>query len=342
MTTFPHMTRRSALMSALGAISGVTISPMMLGSAAHAAEKINIVNTSGTSGMTLQALMKSQGFLEQMGVDANFVNVADASRLMGSILSGESDISTSAGFAQVLPAIEKGGKMKIIAGAQMVSVHAVYSKKPEIKSVKDLEGKTIGTGAPGALLHTLMVAVLRKYGVDESKVTFVNVGGNQDVFRAVIAGTVDAGPSEVDFFYKQKEYGVHSLVDGELWKELPLFTFQAAYTSDEAIAKKRDAIVKTLAAFAKLYRFADGPNALDAFSAARTVATGKEDRHEAEVQWNFNREYHSYATDVVMMEERINYMQELNKSLCVQKTIMPFDKVCDMSMARDAIKMIGG
>ena len=340
--TMPHMTRRTALLSTLGGVSGLIASPMVLRQTARAADTINIVNTSGTSGMTLQALMKQQGFLDQMGITANFVNVADASRLMGSILSGESDISTSAGFAQVLPAIEKGGKMKIIAGAQMVSVHAVYSKKPEIKSVKDLVGKTVGTGAPGALLHTLMVAVLRKYGVDESKVTFVNVGGNQDVFRAIVAGTIDAGPSEVDFFYKQKEYGVHSLVDGELWKELPLFTFQAAYTSDEAIAKKRDAIVRTLAAFAKLYRYADGPNALDAFSAARTVATGKEDRHEAEVQWNFNREYHSYATDLVMTEERINYMQELNKSLGVQKTIMPFDKVCDMSMARDAIKMIGG
>ena len=64
--------------------------------------------------------MKRKGYMEKMGVSANIVNVADASRLMGSLISGESDLSTSAGFAQVLPAIEKGGKLKILASAGAV------------------------------------------------------------------------------------------------------------------------------------------------------------------------------------------------------------------------------
>ncbi len=336
-----HMTRRQALITSLSASGLILVNAPGLMGSALAADPVNIVNTSGTSGMTLQALMKRKGYMEKMGVSANIVNVADASRLMGSLISGESDLSTSAGFAQVLPAIEKGGKLKIIAGAQIVPVHAVYSKRPEIKSVKDLVGKTVGTGAPGSLLHTLMVAVLRKYGVDDSKVNFVNVGGNLDVFRAVAAGAVDAGPSEVDFFYKQAEYGVHSLVDGELWKELPNFTFQAAYASEKAIATKRDAIVRTLAAFALLYRFADSPDSLEDFAKARAEATGKDERSEAETQWKFNRDNHSYSRDLVLSDERINYIQELNKSLGVQKQILPIEQVADMSMARDALKMIG-
>ena len=332
------LTRRAALQHAAAA-AGIVFAG---GPAFAADEPVSIVNTSGTSGMTLQALLRQQGFLEQMGVKTEVTNVADATRLMGAVISGQSDLSTSAGFAQVFPAIEKGGKLKIIAGAQNVPVHAVYSKKPEIKSVKDLVGRTVGAGSPGSLLHTLMVAVLRKYGVDETKVNFVNVGGTLDVFRAVAAGAVDAGPSEVDFFYKQAEYGVHSLVDGELWKELPTFTFQAAYASDKAIATKRDAIVKVLAALAKLYRFADSPDSLDAFAKARAEATGKDDRHEAETQWKFNRENHSYSRDLILSDERINYMQELNKSLGVQKEILPINRVADMSLARDALKLIGG
>lgn len=341
MTLQNTMTRRHALLKGLSASGLVLFGPVGMAQSALAADGVNIVNTSGTSGMTLQALMRQKGYMTKMGVNANIVNVADASRLMGSLISGESDLSTSAGFAQVLPAIEKGGKLKIIAGAQVVPVHAVYSKKPEIKSVKDLVGRTVGTGAPGSLLHTLMVAVLRKYGVDETKVNFVNVGGNLDVFRAVAAGAVDAGPSEVDFFYKQAEYGVHSLVDGELWKELPNFTFQAAYASDKAIETKRDAIVKTLAAFALLYRFADSPDSLDDFAKARAEATGKDERSEAETQWRFNRDNHSYSRDLILSDERINYMQELNKSLGVQKQILPISQVADMSLARDALKLIG-
>jgi ABC-type nitrate/sulfonate/bicarbonate transport system substrate-binding protein len=341
MTLQNKMTRRHALLKGLSASGLVLFGPAGIAQSALAADGVNIVNTSGTSGMTLQALMRQKGYMTKMGVNANIVNVADASRLMGSLISGESDLSTSAGFAQVLPAIEKGGKLKIIAGAQIVPVHAVYSKKPEIKSVKDLVGRTVGTGAPGSLLHTLMVAVLRKYGVDETKVNFVNVGSNLDVFRAVAAGAVDAGPSEVDFYYKQAEYGVHSLVDGELWKELPNFTFQAAYASDKAIETKRDAIVKTLAAFALLYRFADSPDSLDDFAKARAEATGKDERSEAETQWRFNRDNHSYSRDLILSDERINYMQELNKSLGVQKQILPISQVADMSLARDALKLIG-
>ena len=130
--------------------------------------------------------------------------------------------------------------------------------------------------------------------------------------------------------------------DGELWQELPTFTFQAAYASDKAIATKRDAIVKVLAALAKLYRFADSPDSLDAFAKARADATGKDDRHEAETQWKFNRENHSYSRDLILSDERINYMQELNKSLGVQKEILPINRVADMSLARDALKLIGG
>ena len=35
-------------------------------------------------------------------------------------------------------------------------------------------------------------------------------------------------------------------------------------------------------------------------------------------------------------------MQELNKSLGVQKEILPINRVADMSLARDALKLIGG
>ena len=41
-----------------------------------------------------------------------------------------------------------------------------------------------------------------------------------------------------------------------------------------------------------------------------------------------------------MSEERVRYMQQLNVDTGVQKTILPFDKVADMSLARDALKLL--
>src|SRR5215468_4171799 len=128
--------------------------------------KINLVNTSGNTNLVLAALLKQEGIFEQLGLDTNILHVADGSKLIGSLLSGETDMCALSGFGQVLPAIEKGAKLKVLAGGALSALQAIMTKNPTIKSVKDLEGRTVGTGSLGALLHQLVVALLRKKGVD--------------------------------------------------------------------------------------------------------------------------------------------------------------------------------
>jgi NitT/TauT family transport system substrate-binding protein len=308
--------------------------------AATAPLPVNIVNTASNSTMALQVLLTQQGFFEEFGVAPTTLNVADGSKLMGALFSGSSDICMLSGFSQVFPAIARGGKVKILAGAGLLLQDAIYSAKPDIHRVKDLEGKTIGTGSPGALLHQFTVALLRKKGVDVSKVRFVNIGSSAAVFKAVVAGTVDAGPSLIDVYPDQKKYGVHSLIDGDLWKELPEYTYQASYASDRAIAEKREALVRVLAAYGKLYRFISGPHSREAFLKARASVFKHSDSVEAEFEWTFAQKYHPYDTDLTLSEERIDYMQNLNVEFGVQKKILPFNEVADMSLAKDAVKLL--
>ncbi len=302
---------------------------------------VNIVNTASNSTMVFQELLKQQGYFDEFGLAPTTLNVADGSKLMGALFSGSSDICMLSGFSQVFPAVEKGGKMKILAGAGLLLQDAIYSAKPDIQHVKDLEGKTIGSGSPGALLYQFTVAVLRKKGVDVSKVKFVNVGSSASVFKAVAAGTVDAGPSLIDVYPEQKKYGVHSLVDGDLWKELPEYTYQASFAADRAIAEKREALVRVLAAYGKLYRFVSAPNSRDAFLRARATVFKSSDESEADFEWQFAQKYQPYATDLILSEERLRYMQNLNVEFDVQKKILPFNEVADMSLAKDALKLLG-
>lgn len=300
---------------------------------------INIVNTGSNNTMTLQALMKQQGYLEEFGLDPTTINVADGSKLMGSLISGGNDITMLSGFGQVLTAIQKGAKLKLVAGAGVLTAQAVFTKKPEIKTLKDLEGRTVGTGSQGALLYQLMDALLTKSGVDVSKVTFVNIGSSADVFKAVVAGKVDAGPSLVDVFDQQEKYGVHSIA--EMWKELPEYTYQGAYVSEKAIAEKRDNLVRTLAAHAKLFRFIQSPDSKDAFMRAYATATGKGDPVQGATLWQFSQDYKPYAVDLVLSPERVQFMQQLNLQEKNQTAIMPYERATDMSLARDAIKLLG-
>jgi ABC-type nitrate/sulfonate/bicarbonate transport system substrate-binding protein len=302
---------------------------------------IKIVNTQGNATVTLQELMKRQGYLQEMGVEPQITYVSDGSKLMGSLLSGENDICMFSGFAQVLTALEKGAKLKIVAGALVGIEHALYTKRDNIRTVQDLAGKTIGVGSVGALLHAMVIALLRKHKVDPASVRFVNIGSTADVFRAVVAGTVDAGVSEIDVYDQQAKYGVRVIKEGDLWKELPEFTFQASYASERAIANNREALVRTLAAYAKLYRFLMTPQSKDAYIEAQTAALGRADPAAAEWQWRFFRETGIYATDLVLSRERVNWMQELNLLLEVQRKALPYEQVFDASVGAEALKRLG-
>jgi ABC-type nitrate/sulfonate/bicarbonate transport system substrate-binding protein len=340
---YKSLDRRRALLLSAAALTTTMCSRRQPGPALRSPTTqmpVNIVNTAGTFAATVQQLMKDRRYLEDLGLRPNFISVADGSKVIGALVSGDADICTASGFSPVLPAIERGGHLKVIAGSEVLLLHLVYSCRPEIRRVKDLEGRTVGTGPVGALLHSIMVALLRKHGVDPRKVKFVNVGSSADVFRSVVAKVVDAGPSELDYQGEEGRYAVHGLVDGNFWDNLQEYTNQASYASERALAERRDVLVRTLAAYARLYRFISSPVSKDAYLAARATALNKDEPTEALAQWNFFQQHQSFALDLMLSEQRIRYMQELNVSLGVQKAVMPFERIADMSLARDAITLL--
>jgi hypothetical protein len=48
-------------------------------------------------------------------------------------LSGGSDTCAMPGFSQVLPAVEKGARMKLIGTAGQLTVQTIYTRRPNIK-----------------------------------------------------------------------------------------------------------------------------------------------------------------------------------------------------------------
>jgi NitT/TauT family transport system substrate-binding protein len=340
MPTRKHLISRRNVLAGGGAMLGGMLYPSGATLAAPASIPVSIANASGNLNLTMQELMKRQGFLEEMRLAPTITNVADGAKITGSLIGGDADLTTMTGFGQVFPAIEKGARLKILAGAGLLSTLAIYSAKPDVKTLKDLEGRTVGTGAPGSLLHQLVVAALQKNGLDHRKVTFVNVGASGDVFRAVTVGTVDAGLGEAAIADHVSRANLHMIDGGDLAIGLPEYTFQGAFATDRAIASKRDLIVRTLAAYAKLYRFVTKPDAKEAFLKARGDVLKSATREESESQWNWVQKYKPFAVDLVLGEERMAYMQRLNVQLGIQKSVLPYAQVCDPSLAKEAIALI--
>jgi NitT/TauT family transport system substrate-binding protein len=56
-------------------------------------------------------------------------------------------------------------------------------------------------------------------------------------------------------------------------------------------------------------------------------------------QWDWIQQYKAYNTAIALSPDRINYLQQLNVQLGVQKAVLPLEKVADMSIARDAARL---
>ena len=310
--------------------------------AVHAQQriKVRIISNNGAENDSLDQLMRDQGFLEQTGLDPELIKVTGPAKNLEGILNNEADLCTISA-TNPMPNIVDGAPAKIIGSAMKLTALSAFSANPEIKEMKDLVGRTVGIGPQNFLLHITMVALLRKRGIDPGKVKFVEIGSNAQVFQAVAAGKIDAGPSSVVSFYYQNKLGVHSLTDANMWTELPEYTYQFMYASDRAIAEKREAVVRTLAAYAKLFKFMQSPNSWEAYSKARTTALPKNDSDESQAVWKFMQEQKPYGTEVAIPDDRMRYMQDLHVSVGTIKAALPLEKVADMSMARDAMKLLG-
>ena len=327
--------RRDLLLHGLAA--GAVAVPGLAAAQPATLRRVNIVSTSGTTQLVLAALMDQMGYFRQLGLQPNHLYVGDGSKTVAALISGSADICPTSGFTQVLAAIEKGAPLKIVAGGAIKNFYALMSGNPKVRTLKDLEGRTVGVGALGARLHQTMLALFRKYGVDARKVRFANVGASTDVFKAVVAGVIDAGPAEV---WLQPGSRLHVVEHGRMFESLPEFINQAAFVTERAIAQKRQIIVRTLAAYAKAYRFIMSGDSEAAFIAASARALGKTNPEAARLQWRFYRQIQPFAADLILSEDRVRSMQALNMATGSQNTLLPYARVADMALAREALRLV--
>jgi NitT/TauT family transport system substrate-binding protein len=333
-----NLTRRGVL--ALGATCAVVSAfpaPAVFG---QQRVKVKIISNNGAENDTLEQLLKMLGYLEQGGLDAEYVKVQGPDKNYDGLMKGDADLCPVSGF-NPLPGIAGGAPVKIIGSAMKAIAMSVFSANPEIRTVADLSGRTIGIGPRNNLLHVTMIALLRQKGIDEGEVKFVEIGSNAQVFQAAASGKVDAGPSTVASYYDQEKLGVHSLAGADMWAEIPNYTYQMMYASDRAISDNREGVVRTMAAYAKLFRYLQSPGSWDNYLKARLAALPKNDEREARAVWRYGQEQKPYGTDLAIAPEQLDYFQKLYASLGIIKSVQPLERIADMLMAAQAMKMLG-
>lgn len=120
------------------------------------------------------------GYFKEQGLKVNFTHMDGGSQLLTSISAGQIDIALATPSPPI-QAIDKGFDFRMImqneiAARQGQDTQALFvNADSSVKSVKDLAGKTIGTSTIKNQMWLMLSEVLKKNGVDNTKVNYIEL-----------------------------------------------------------------------------------------------------------------------------------------------------------------------
>jgi len=289
----------------------------------------------GLAENVFQYLGQERGFFRDEGIDVEFIEFQAGGPMLKALIAGELDLAES-GFGPLPPAVAQGAEIKLVGAAKPGLNFALYTKR-SIDRLEDLYGKSVGIADPGSFVHQLMVALLEERGLDPEKLNYANIGSSPAIFRAVLAGKVDAGPSTIDWEPEARRApDVKVLLYFDEY--LPRYVRTMLMARDRDIQQKPDVLVRALTAWARSIRYAIDHR--DEWIALAEAKTGRP-KDELEFTYDYEITHKIVAPNLAFDAEQVRFVQELNVKSGAQKEVLPFDKVATLALQQQVVARLG-
>jgi NitT/TauT family transport system substrate-binding protein len=146
------------------------------------------------------------GIFKKHGVALEILYTQGGGETQQAVISGSVEIGVAAGIMGVLSAYSKGAPVRVI-GAEATGAADLYwySKADSpIKTLKDLDGKTISYSTNGSSTHGIVTALIKQYNVTAKPVA---TGSPSSTLTQVMSGQIDVGWSAPPFGLDQLDQG---------------------------------------------------------------------------------------------------------------------------------------
>jgi ABC-type nitrate/sulfonate/bicarbonate transport system substrate-binding protein len=142
-------------------------------------------------GRFLPLVAKAAGLFERERLPVEIVNQRNEERAVPDIVSGATPIGTPNAPSLVFSVLE-GSDLVIVAG--LLNRPAFYlAADPSMVSVADLQGKRVGINEPKRMAGMVMLALLRKWGIDaKTDIELVDSGINDRSYEVLLEKKIDA------------------------------------------------------------------------------------------------------------------------------------------------------
>jgi ABC-type nitrate/sulfonate/bicarbonate transport system substrate-binding protein len=188
---------------------------------AAALDRVIFVGTgSGNSADWILYIAINKGFFKDNNIEIDRVGANSTAAAMQQIAAGSGNIG-GGGLTDPLHAIDKGAKLGMLRITQGVPPYTLWAK-PNIKTFKDLKGKTTIVGGAKDITRIYFDRMVRPNGLNKGDVDLIYAGTTPARYAALKSGGADAAILLPPFSFRAKDEG-YSLVGrlSDYVKDLP-------------------------------------------------------------------------------------------------------------------------
>lgn len=295
--------------------------------------KHGVIEPKGDAGFMV--MVGQHDFASKHGLKIEIVPLKNGATAHKALLAGELDSIESSPGATILAGAH-GADIRIL-GCDWPGVPHGLMVKSTINKVEDLKGKTIAVAAPGSLPNLLLNAILEQHKIAPSEVSFANLGGDLDRFKAVVAGVADAGIVAAEFMAVAPK-DVTMLVTGH--DALPNYVRLCLTMTGKTIAERRADAISFVAAEIDALRFATSHRDETIKLTQDTIHAKPDDPRPA---YAFDDTLKQRAIDpsVALPLDKLKWMQNELVKAGNLKTPIDLMKITDAEIRAEAMKRTG-
>ena len=280
--------------------------------------------------------MVNKGFAEKQGLKLELTQVDSDAIGLKALIAGQVE-SYEGSPAGAMIAASRGADVKVL-GCQWPGLpHGVFVRGA-ISKPADLKGKTIAISQPGAMPDQLVRALLAKYNISADDVKFANLGSDNDRYKALVAGIVDAAVISGEYTPIADKAGVRMMIRGR--DVLPDYLRVCIMSSGAVLKARHDDAVKFLAAEMSAIRYVMSHRD-ETIALTRETAGIKPDDPRPGYMYDDAVKTKAIDPDLGLPRDKLDWMQQQSVKSGDQPKLDDLALVTDDGPRQEALKKVG-
>jgi NitT/TauT family transport system substrate-binding protein len=268
---------RTSLRFAITAAAAAAAATVLALQPALADDQVKLtIGQRGNWDTSVSYLGDKAGIFKKHGLTLDMIYTSGSGETLQPVIAGSVDLGLAVGTLGAIAAFSKGAPVRIIGAEATGAADYWYVKASSpIKTLKDLNGKTIAYSTAGSSTESVVRAFIKENGLTSAKA--MSTGGAPSTLTAVMTDQVDAGWASPPGGLKEIDEGKIRLLaratDAAIVRGQTIRTIVA---SAQVLEKRKDMVQRYMQAYRETidYMYGDNPQVLKDYAAFAGVSEG--------------------------------------------------------------------